>query len=273
MMANNAPKKRLSSEGIRIFAQRLKDLTITLFLWSYFTGGFVLFFAPFYLIAFFFATNRPAAFQRLNSLFYRCFFFICRAAIPSHHWVISPEVRAIRSAVIVSNHVSYLDSILLVSLFPRLTTIAKARLFDIPVLGRIMGLSGYIPSSGEGPYAALLINSLDTLVGHLARGGNIAVFPEGTRSRNGRVGPLNKGAFKIARKLNAPLNVLSIQNTDKLFTPGKFLFNTCCPNSIRVHLVADLHPDYTHPDFSMKALMSEVRGLIVESGADNSEHR
>ena len=73
----------------------------------------------------------------------------------------------------------------------------------------------------------------------------------------------------IARKFDAPLKVIKIQNTDKLFTPGKFLFNTCCPNSIRVHLVADLHPDYKDPDFSMKALMAEVHRLIGETGTDN----
>jgi 1-acyl-sn-glycerol-3-phosphate acyltransferase len=272
-MSPNDTEKPLSRGAFRLRARRLKDLTITLFLWSYFTVGFVLFFSLFYLIAFFFAKDRPATFQRLNSLFYRGFFFLCRVTIPLHSWDISPEIRAIRAAVIVSNHVSYLDSILMVSLFPRLTTIAKARLFDIPILGRIMGLSGYIPSSGEGPYAALLLNSFNSMVAHLSKGGNIVVFPEGTRSRNGLVGSLNKGAFKIARKFNAPLKVLKIQNTDKLFTPGKFLFNTCCPNSIRVHLVADLHPDYTHPDFSMKALMTEVQRLIAESGVDNLSTR
>jgi len=268
-MSPNETENALPGRPFPIWARRLKDLTITLLLWSYFTVGFVIFFAPFYGIAFIFATDRPAAFQRLNSLFYSGFFLICRTTIPLHKWDISPEIRVIRGAVIVSNHVSYLDSILMVSLFPRLTTIAKARLFDIPILGQIMGLSGYIPSSGEGPYAALLLKNLDTIAAHLSRGGNIVVFPEGTRSRDGRVGALNKGAFKIARKYDVPLKVLRIQNTDKLFTPGKFLFNTCCPNSIRVHLVADLHPNYKHPDFSIKELMAVVQRLIAESGSEN----
>ncbi|MFH0729902.1 MAG: lysophospholipid acyltransferase family protein [Pseudomonadota bacterium] len=247
----------------------MKDLAITLLLWGYFTVGFLFCFAPFYLLSFFFASDRPAAFQRLNSLFYRGFFFLCRMTIPGHKWEIAPEVRAIRGAVIVSNHVSYLDSILMVSLFPRLTTIAKARLFEIPIFGRVLALSGYIPSSGEGAYASLLIDSLDSLATHFANGGNIVVFPEGTRSRDGVVGPFNKGAFKIARKFDVPLTVLRIRNTDILFTPGKFLFNTGCPNSIRVDLVSHLHPDYGHPDFSMKKLMGEVHRLIAESGDEN----
>jgi 1-acyl-sn-glycerol-3-phosphate acyltransferase len=268
MVANDTQTPFVSG-GLRLRWRRLKDLAITLLLWGYFTAGFVLCFSPFYLLSYFFASDRPAAFQRLNSLFYRGFFFLCRGTIPSHKWEISPGVRAIRGSVIVSNHVSYLDSILMVSLFPRLTTIAKARLFDIPLFGRVLALSGYIPSSGEGPYATLLIHSLESLAGHFSNGGNIIVFPEGTRSRDGVVGPFNKGAFKIARKFDTPLSVLKIRNTDKLFTPGKFLFNTGCSNLIRVDLVSHLHPDYGHPDFSMKKLMDDVHRLIAESGDEN----
>lgn len=244
------------------WGRRLKDLLITLVLWGYFTMGFVVFFAPLYLVVFIFSKNTRPAYQYLNSLFYKGFFSLCRFIIPRHKWDIADDIRAIRSSIVVCNHLSYLDSILLVSLFPRHTTIAKAGLFNIPLFGRMMALSGYIPSSGHGRYADLLINSFDMMEAHLRAGGNIIIFPEGTRSRAGQAGTLNKGAFKIARKFNAPINALKVHNTDKLFTPGKFLFNTCDPNIIRVELIADLHPDYTHPDFSIKKLMDEVRDLI-----------
>jgi 1-acyl-sn-glycerol-3-phosphate acyltransferase len=242
--------------------QRLKDLSITLLLWAYFTLGFVVFYAPFYLIAFIFAKNRSTAFQRLNNRFYRVFFTICRVTIPRQKWYIDEDVRALRSSIILSNHVSYLDSIFLISLYPRHTTIAKASLFDIPIFGRMIALAGYIPSSGHGRYADLLLNSFGTMKAHLAKGGNIFVFPEGTRSRTGQVGALHKGIFKIAKYCKAPINVLSIQNTDKLFEPGRFLFNTCRNNSIRVTLIDRLSPDYGADDFSIKKLMDEVRRLF-----------
>jgi 1-acyl-sn-glycerol-3-phosphate acyltransferase len=263
MSANDTDKPASVRISMR-WARHLKDLAITLLLWAYFTAGFIVFFAPFYLFAFVFAPDRPAAFQRLNSCFYRGFFFLCRLVIPRQKWDISPEVRSIRSSVIVSNHLSYLDSILLVSLFPRHTTIAKARLFDIPLFGRMLALSGYIPSSGEGPYAALLVNSLDTMSSHLEKGGNIVVFPEGTRSRNGRVGPLQKGIFKIAKYCQAPIEVVGIQNTEKLFEPGKFLFTTCRPHTIRVTRIAQLPPGDASGAFSTKALMAQVGELLDE---------
>ena len=237
----------------------LKDAFITLALWGYFTAGFVLFFFPFYLLAFLFAKERTTAFQNLNSRFYDGFFRICRFLIPGHRWQIDPKVYKIHSAVIVCNHVSYLDSILLVSLFRRHTTIAKDRLFRIPVFGRVLALSGYIPSSGGGQFADLLLNSLDTITANLGAGGNIIVFPEGSRSRDGRVGALQKGAFKIARYCKAPINVLKISNTDQLFKPGRFLFNTCAANTIDLKLIAEITPEYESSAFSIQHLMAQVR--------------
>lgn len=249
------------------FARRLKDLAITLLIWVYFTAGFVVFFSPFYLLALLFSKERTIAFQAMNSRFFRSFFRLCRFLIPRQQWQIDPEIRSIRSSVVLCNHVSYLDSIFLISLFPKYTTIAKARLFRIPVFGRMLALSGYIPSSSEGPYSTLFLNSLDTLAGHLAGGGNIVVFPEGRRSRNGQVGPLHKGIFKIARHCKAPISVLGVRNTDRLFKPGKFLFDTCSENTIHLKQIAQFHPDYTSRDFSIKGLMARVGRLLAQHAA------
>jgi len=242
--------------------RRLKDLIVTLCLWGYFTAGFLVFFAPFYLLASFLARDRKSAFQHLNCLFYSGFFSLCRLIIRRHKWVIQPAVRALRSGIIVCNHISYLDSILLVSLYPKHTTIAKDRLFAIPVFGSILKRSGYIPSSGRGRYADLLLNSLEAISANLEQGGNVIVFPEGTRSRDGRVGDLQKGVFKIAKYCKAPIKVLKVSNTDKLFPPGKFLFNTCVDNTISLKLVCELMPDYENAQFSTSDLMAEVRALL-----------
>lgn len=251
------------------WTRRLKDLIVTLLLWGYFTVGFVVFFAFFYLAALVFLKDRSSAFQRLNSLFYRGFFSLCRFLVPRHRWDIHPRVRTIRSSVILCNHVSYLDSILLVSLYSKHTTIAKDRLFAIPIFGSVLKLSGYIPSSGSGRFKDLLLNSMDSISAVLEKGGNIIVFPEGTRSRDGRVGNLHKGVFKIAKYRRAPIKVLKISNTDKLFPPGKFLFNTCIDNTIGLKLVAELMPEYEDPDFAIQNLIDEVHALLDKGRAPN----
>lgn len=238
------------------------DLMITLLLWGYFTAGFVVLFAPFYLLAAILASDRSRAFQRLNHLFYRGFFLLCRLTMSRQQWNIDPALAAVRSAVVVCNHVSYIDPLLLISLFPRHTTIVKNRLFRIPIFGWMLTLSGYLPADFQGPQAGRMFEQLERMPDFLASGGNMFVFPEGTRSRNGALGAFNTGAFKIARLCRAPLAVVRIENSDRLFTPGRFLFNTHRANTITVRLLAQVMPPYESTEFSVRELMAQVRALL-----------
>ncbi len=241
------------------------DLLITLLLWSYYTLGFVFCFSPFYLFAFFFSKQKAHAFQKLNHYFYKGFFTLLKILVPACKWHVEGAVKQIQSGIIVGNHVSYLDPILLISVFKRHTTIAKGALFKIPFYGKMLSLSGYIPSEGTGILADLKLDLIENMAGYLEQGGNFFVFPEGTRQRNGKIGPFNKGAFKIARMCKAPVYVISIKNTDKLFTPGKFLFHTQRKNRVDVKLVRQLTPDYASKDFSITKLMDDVRRLLEEN--------
>jgi 1-acyl-sn-glycerol-3-phosphate acyltransferase len=238
------------------------DLAATLLVWSYFTAGFVLFFSPFYLLATLFCTDRARAFQRLNCFFYRGFFGLCRAIMPRQQWRIDPAFKAISGAVVVCNHLSYIDPLLLISLFPRHTTIVKDRLFRIPIFGWMLGLSGYLPASSQGVQAERLLRRMEQMPGFLAGGGNLIVFPEGTRSRDGAVGALNLGAFKIARLCRAPVAVAAIENSQRLFTPGRFRFNTCQANTVTVTLLDHFTPAYESADFSVKQLIGQVRAKL-----------
>ncbi len=235
---------------------------ITLILWAYFTAGFVLFFSPFYLAAFVFSRNREAAFQRLNHRFYKGFFKLLRILIPATRWRIHEDVLSIRASVIVCNHISYLDSILMISLFAQHRTIVKSRFFKIPIFRQVIELSGYIPSTSEGDLSDLMIRRIEEMDSFFEAGGNLFVFPEGTRSRGGAIGPLNKGAFKIARLSRRPIKVLFVQNTDKLFQPGKFLFNTGFEGTVSVEALAGIEPDYQGERFSVSGLMAQVRSLL-----------
>ena len=264
----NPPRKHLKA---------LLDVIITLSLWSYFTLGFIFFFSPFYLAAYLFSKNCERAFQRLNHKFYKGFFLLTRILIPWTKWRIQDEVCAIRSSVIVCNHLSYLDPILLISLFEQHRTIVKSRFFNVPIFGRVLELSGYIPSSCEGNLSGLMIQRTEEMDGYLASGGNLFVFPEGTRSLDGTIGRLNKGAFKIAKFCRKPIRVLFVRNTDKLFQPGRFLFNTCVPNLITVKQLASIEPEYQSTALSISELMSRVRTLLegerVRAGSGVSKLR
>ena len=238
------------------------DLTVTLLLWIYYIPGWLVTYPPFYLYAFLFPRNREEAFQRLNYLFHKSFFFFLRLITPGLKWRISREVSSIRASIIVCNHLSYLDPILFVSLFAKQKTIVKSDFFNYPVFGWILKISGYLPSTASGEFTEMMIEGVENMTDYLVSGGNLFVFPEAHRSRDGRIGPFSKGVFTLARRCRAPIKVLAIRNTDRLFPPDSFLFNTCIDNTIGVELIGSLEPDYQSNAFSVSDLMAEVRFLM-----------
>ncbi|MCF8094568.1 MAG: 1-acyl-sn-glycerol-3-phosphate acyltransferase [Desulfobacteraceae bacterium] len=213
------------------------DVAVTLMLWTYFTLGFVFFFAPVYIAACLFAADHRIAFQKLNHRFFRGFFWLLQTAVPGLAVEIDGRISGLESCVVVSNHRSYLDPLIMIACFEKQSTIVKKDFFRVPIFGWVIRAAGYIPSEGNGRLASLLMSRIEWMHDYLAGGGVLFVFPEGTRSRTGRIGQFNKGAFKIARSCETPIEVLCITNTDKLFTPGRFLFNTCVKNRIQVRRV------------------------------------
>jgi 1-acyl-sn-glycerol-3-phosphate acyltransferase len=239
-----------------------KDFIITVSLWVYYIMGYLILFSPFYLYAFFFSARREEAFQKLNHLLHRWFFSLVRIIVPRVKWHIAEEVKALRSSVIIANHLSFLDPIFFVSVFEKQKTIVRSDYFRYPVFGWILKTSGYIPPMTEGLFAESMIDQIKKMKDFLSGGGNLFIFPEGTRSRNGRIAPFDKGAFRIARLCHAPIKVVIIRNTHKLFPPGKFLFNTCDENVIEVELAGSLDPDYESDAFSPSGLIEEARFLM-----------
>ncbi|MEN6317669.1 MAG: lysophospholipid acyltransferase family protein [Syntrophaceae bacterium] len=247
--------------------QSAKDFIITVALWVYYIMGYILFFSPFYLYSYFFSARREEAFQKLNHVLHRRFFSLVQIIVPSITWNIAEEVKAIRSSVIIANHLSFLDPILFVSLFEKQKTIVRSDFFRYPVFGWILKTSGYIPSTTEGPFMEDMLDQIKNMRDYLSGGGNLFIFPEGSRSRDGRTGPFDKGAFRIAKLCNAPIKIVFITNTGKLFPPGKFLFNTCKEFAIGVELIGSLHPDYERESITFSSIMVEAHTIMERKTA------
>lgn len=153
----------------------------------------------------------------------------------------------------------------LVSLFKKQKTIVKHTFFKVPIFGWFLKNYGYISSGTDTMMGAEMISHLEDIKQHLSSGGVLFVFPEGTRSRDGSLAPFNKGVFTIARYCNAPLKLILIRGTDKLFQPGHFLFHTQEHNEIELRLIGSLNPDYKSKDFSIAALADEARKIFEET--------
>jgi 1-acyl-sn-glycerol-3-phosphate acyltransferase len=262
--SSNAVNEPKPKDGT--FLSFTRDLVITLLLWGYFLFGFILFFSPFYLIAFVCPTVREAAIQGLNSLFYNGFFVLLRMLMPGLELHIDPKIKKLENCIIVCNHVSYLDPLMMISLFRRHKTIVKATFFKVPVFGWVLRAAGYIPSMPKGRMAGLMVKQTKTLSSYFKKGGILFVFPEGTRNRNAGKGTLafHSGVFKMARLCRSSVNVLVIRNTDKVFTPGRFLFHTDFSGIISVELAGTIQSDYDKETVSTAGLMQEAKTILTE---------
>jgi 1-acyl-sn-glycerol-3-phosphate acyltransferase len=113
--------------------------------------------------------------------------------------------------VVVANHQSILD-ILMLSRLPReMKWIAKEELFRVPWAGWMLRMSGDIPirrgdaeSGGE---------ALAKARAYLARGMSVMIFPEGTRSKTARLLPFKSGAFRLALETGVPVLPIAVHGT------------------------------------------------------------
>ena len=192
------------------------------------------------------------------------FFVLTRFLIPRTKFKIPNEIRQIKSSVIVCNHLSYLDPILLISFYKRNCTIVKSTFFRIPFFGWLLRNSHYMPSAASELGGEAMVENLEKIKEHLGTGGNFFVFPEGTRSRDGKLAAFNKGVFSIARYCNAPLKMVYIKNTNKLFRPGSFLLNTSDDIEIELELIGALTPDYKSDSFSISAVADQARNMFEQ---------
>jgi len=124
-----------------------------------------------------------------------------------------------QSYILVSNHQSTFDIFALLGYLPiQFRWIAKAELFRIPFLGWAMTRIGYIPIERDSPKKAY--RSMLAAAEAVKRGVSVIIFPEGTRSPDGKLQPFKKGLFLIALKSQAPILPITIQGTAAIMTKG-----------------------------------------------------
>jgi 1-acyl-sn-glycerol-3-phosphate acyltransferase len=114
-------------------------------------------------------------------------------------------------AVLVANHLSLLDVLVLYGLFRPFKWVSKAELFKVPFVGWNMWLNDYVPVwRGDRESVKRMMAHCRA---HLARGTPILIFPEGTRSRDGRLQGFKDGAFRLALDAGCPVIPIAIAGT------------------------------------------------------------
>ncbi|MGM0471180.1 MAG: lysophospholipid acyltransferase family protein [Bacillota bacterium] len=119
------------------------------------------------------------------------------------------------SAIVVSNHLSNWDPIIIASaLTRRVQYLAKQELFEYPVVGSFMRHIETIPLDRSRADRSAIKGALDVL----AQDKLLGLFPEGTRSRSGKLRQAKLGVVMIALKSEAPILPIGIKNTAQPFS-------------------------------------------------------
>jgi 1-acyl-sn-glycerol-3-phosphate acyltransferase len=139
-------------------------------------------------------------------------------------------------ALLVANHVSFLDVVFLgIPMRRPLNYVARSTLF-VPVLGPFIRSVGAFPIQREGMGASGMKETLR----RLRSGGIVTLFPEGTRSSDGRLGMLKPGIAVLVARVGVPVVPAAVAGMFEIW-PRSRMFPV--PNPIRIHYGRPIYPD------------------------------
>lgn len=173
-----------------------------------------------------------------------------------------------RSFILMPNHQSHFDiPVLLGCLDTQFRWLAKAELFKIPIFGRAMHGCGYISidrSNREAAFASIR-QAAEAIRGRAS----VLIFPEGTRSQDGRLLPFKKGGFVLAVDSKVPILPIGIYGTGDIL-PKKHLL--LAPRPVVLWIGAPIETTGYRRE-TKDALMDEVRQALCEAVTRASEGR
>ena len=197
------------------------------------------------------------------SLLYRVAMWITNAGVRAAGIKIEisglENIPAGRSCIFMSNHVSNLDPPVMIPLLPgRSSVLLKKELMSIPILGRRCVMAKFVPVE-RGSRRDAAQASVEAAADALRSGLHILVYPEGTRSLDGRLSTFKKGPFFLAQETQAPIIPIALSGTQTMMRKGS---NAIMPGVARIQLLPAIEPsDYE----TREELMPAVRNAIAEA--------
>ncbi|HWX25640.1 MAG TPA: lysophospholipid acyltransferase family protein [Vicinamibacteria bacterium] len=168
-------------------------------------------------------------------------------------------------AVFAANHSSALDIPIMFGYLPvRFRIIHKRSLILIPVIGWFLFVSGHIAIDRRGGFRAK--RSLESAARRIRGGTSLVVFPEGTRSADGRVGPFKRGSFILALKAAVPVIPVSLIGVKRLIPNGVLSLRK---GTVRLEILPALSVFGRGPE-DAAALAAEVREAVATACAGSS---
>lgn len=164
------------------------------------------------------------------------------------------------------NHCSFLDIFCLSGYMPRrFKYISKIEILRIPMIGWAMGFAKHIAISRMD--RASQLKTLKDAVETLKDGNSLVTFPEGTRSKDGRLNEFKKGPFTMASRAGVRIVPLTIIGTHLFQPPGAFV-PIAFPRGVRIVC----HPPIDPPPAKKEdAAMAQCREAIISALPDSMQ--
>lgn len=164
------------------------------------------------------------------------------------------KIRRDAAYVIVANHQSLLDILVLFRLFVHFKWVSKVENFRVPFIGWNMSLNRYIKlRRGSRESVAQMFDACERT---LAAGSSVMIFPEGTRSRDGRLQPFKPGAFTLAQRTGAAILPVVVEGTARALPKRGFVLQG--RHAIRVRVLDEI-PHASFAGAPVEAVSDAVR--------------
>jgi 1-acyl-sn-glycerol-3-phosphate acyltransferase len=166
------------------------------------------------------------------------------------------RIRPDTTYVIIANHQSLVDILVLFRLFAHFKWVSKIEIFRVPFIGWNMTLNRYVPLR-RGDRRSITA-MMETCLARLTEGSSIMIFPEGTRSLDGRLKPFKPGAFALAKRAQVPILPLVIEGTAQALPRRGFVLQG--RHEIRVRVLDEV-PCASFADASVDELGERLHAL------------
>ena len=163
--------------------------------------------------------------------------------------------------IYLANHQSAVDIwVMLISLPLATRFVAKQSLFSLPGLGWAMRASGFIPIDRTNRGAA--VKSLRTAAARIRDGSSVVLYPEGTRSKDGKLQPFKKGPFHLALQAGVPIVPMLLVGTHGVLPAGTIRVR---PGPVEIRV---LPPVEVREDDTVESLRDRLHDVFREGLAD-----
>lgn len=171
------------------------------------------------------------------------------------------------AALIVSNHVSYMDALILAATVPRpVRFVMYYKIFNIPVMRWIFRTAKAIPIAGAREDPALMQRAFDEIDAALADGELVCIFPEGALTRDGEISAFKSGVEKILERRPVPVVPMALRGmwSSMWSRRDSRLGRMRVPRRFRAHVQVAAAPPLDPLGVDAPALEAQVRALRGE---------